>query len=711
MFPLRRVRAMTIALAAICALGCAGASGGGNQETKMGHNRLGNEKSPYLLQHKDNPVWWYAWGPEAFAAAKERNLPVFLSIGYSTCHWCHVMEHESFENEEVAAYLNEHFIPIKVDREERPDIDAIYMDAVQAMTGRGGWPMSSFLTPEGKPFFGGTYYPKARFLTILEHISETWQDNREGIEADAKRLMAHIDATSTRGRAGKLDQELLLGLLEKWNSSFDPIHGGSRGAPKFPESDELRVLLRVHRRAGGDKALMMVRTTLDEMARGGIYDHLGGGFARYSTDDEWLVPHFEKMLYDQASLTMAYLEAWQVTGEKEYELVVRETLDYVLRDMRHPGGAFYSAEDADSDGDEGKFYVWTESELKSLLDEKDYAAFANAFGVSAGGNFEHHTNILNLQKGHNRAGRSRELAASMKKLFAIRDQRVHPHLDDKILSDWNGLMIGAMARAGRMLGEPRYVEAAATAARFIVDHSLDEQGAILHRWRDNTAGIPGFLEDYAYFVHALIELYQADFDPTWLTLAKELQDLQETLFRDEKTGDYFTTDGRDKTVLLRRSEVMDNVRPAGRSVAALNLLRLADLLLEDRYSTRASRIFSSTPAVVMRVPQAFGHLLLALDYAADRSKEVAIIGEPQQTGTQAMIKAINTGFRPNLVLASGNPSGDSEFPPLLAKRPMKEGLPTAYVCENQVCKLPTTDPAKASDLADTFEKLAKSATR
>ncbi len=682
------------------------ADGGSTSEAKMaqGRNHLASEKSPYLLQHKDNPVWWWAWGDKPFAEARRRNVPVFLSVGYSTCHWCHVMERECFEDQEVADFLNQHFVAIKVDREERPDIDAIYMAAVHAMGQRGGWPMSVFLTPEGEPFFGGTYFPKPRFLALLTQISEAWNSKREAIVADARKLTEHIAQAERRERAGNLDEALLWTFLEAMKNDFDPLNGGSRGAPKFPASDDLRLLLRIHRRAGDASALEMVRKTLDSMAAGGIYDHLGGGFSRYSTDQYWLIPHFEKMLYDQASLVQAYLDAWEVTGNKEYELVVRETLDYVLRALHDEEGGFYSAEDADSENEEGKFYVWTLEELEEILGAKAFAEFKESFVVSQHGNFEGGTNVLSLREGHHRVGRSKTLAASLRKLFEVRDRRVHPHLDDKILTDWNGLMIAAMARAGRTLGESHYVEQAARAMDFILTHSRDDKGDLLHRYRDGQADIRGFLEDYAYMIDALIELYQADFDPRWLRTAVDLSARQEKLFA-APNGDYFTTDGKDSTVLIRKGEQTDNVRPAGRSVAARNLLRLADLMVEPKYGERAARVFASTPRFIERAPQALSHLLLALDYAADSSKEVAVI-VPRGTGNaRTIVRRLEQGFQPNMVLAVG-PEGTKEVP-LLAGRKVRDGRPTIYVCENHVCQAPTTDPDTAAEAIHRFRKLER----
>jgi hypothetical protein len=668
-----------------------------------GRNRLGAEKSPYLLQHRDNPVWWYAWGPEAFAAAAARDCPVFLSIGYSTCHWCHVMERQSFEDPAVAAVLNDGFVAIKLDREERPEIDAIYMEVTQALTGHGGWPMSVWLTPEGRPFFAGTYFPRDAFVDLLQRIGAAWRTRRGEIEAQGRALAEAVRERAGAGQAGALDDGVLRGFVDGWRGRFDPRHGGTRGAPKFPHAWDLQLLLRVHRRGGDPFALEVVTKTLDGMARGGIYDHLGGGFARYSVDEAWFAPHFEKMLYDQASLATAYTEAWQVTGRREYELVAREILDYVLRDLASPGGGFCSAEDADSEGVEGKFYVWTWDELAALLPEQDFRAVVEAFGVSRHGNWEHGANILHLAPGHERATRPPELAAAMARLFEARARRVRPHLDDKVLADWNGLAIAALARAGRAFGEPRFVAAAQRAARFVLESMRRPDGALWHRWRDGEAGIPGLLDDHAFVVHGLVELYQADFEPAWLDAAEALQARQDALFREG--DDYLVHDGSDPLVIARRVEPLDNVVPAGRSVTALNLLRLGDLAARPERREQGLALLAASPAAVRRAPGAFAVLLQALDYALDRGRQVAIAGALDADDTRAMLAALTGGFRPNQVTAAG-PGGADARPGLLAGRTAREGRATAFVCEAGACQAPTTDPAEAARAAAGFAPLA-----
>ena len=662
-------------------------------------NRLRFEKSPYLLQHKDNPINWYAWGPEAFAAAEERDVPIFLSIGYSTCHWCHVMERESFEDESVAEVLNRDFVAIKVDREERPDVDALYMEAVQAMTGSGGWPMSVFLTPDRKPFFGGTYFQKPRFLDLLARITVLWNDERDRIFATGRRLTETITKPHA-ALAGRLDESLFDRYLGQWSDRFDPVHGGAKGAPKFPPAYDLMMLLRIYHRTGSADALHIVTKTLDEMARGGVYDHLGGGFHRYSVDARWMEPHFEKMLYDQASLSMAYLEAFRVTAKREYELVVREILDYVLREMTHENGAFFSAEDADSEGVEGKYYLWNYEEVKDLLSAAELAEVQETFGLTEWGRFEN-SNLLHLQGDHSRSERSASLTAAMQRMYDVRFRRVHPHLDDKILTDWNGLMISAMAQAARVLDESRYLEGAQRAAKFLLETMQKEDGTLLHRWRDGQARFPAYLDDYAYLIDGLIEIYQSDFDPAWLHAARRLQAQQDRLFLKDDGSDYFTTDGSDETMLARRIEAFDNVRPAGRSVTARNLLRLADLLLEPSRAEAAERVMKSSPAVLDRAPMAFPYLLIALDYALAPSKEIAVIGSPEHRSTRAMLEALRRGFRPHQVIAVGL-GGDDAEPPLLERKVMRDGAVTAYVCENGICRLPTTDPEQARKLASTY---------
>jgi len=659
-------------------------------------NMLKFEKSPYLQQHAHNPVWWKAWGEKALETAKKQNKPIFLSIGYSTCHWCHVMEKESFEDKEVARALNQSFVAIKVDREERPDLDSIYMQAVQAMTGRGGWPMSVFLTPEGKPFFGGTYFPKSTFLQILGKVEKAWKENPAKIKESSEKITDWLKVDRSKASKDKYSDSVFKKFYTQSQKIFDPLLGGIKGRMKFPPSYDLRVLLRIHRRSGNKQALKTVQTTLDAMARGGIYDHLGGGFHRYSTDPKWVVPHFEKMLYDQSALVHAYLEAFQVTGNKEYELVVRETLDYVLADMTSADGGFYSAEDADSEGKEGTFYVWKESELKKLLTPQEFAAVSKDFEITPEGNFEH-SNILVLRKGSSRVKRSKELKAVFKKLRSVRNKRPRPLRDEKVLTAWNGLMIAAMAKAGQVLGEERYTQGASRAAAFVLKNNLGSSKQLRRRWIAGEAKIAAYLDDYAFLIDGLIEVYQATFELSWLEQAKKLQALQDQLFENKQKSGYFFTTGEDKTLIRRGRDFNDNVRPSGNSISVLNLLRLGDLFLDQSYQKKALSVLGAIPSWIRERPTTAPQLMMAVDYYLDRSKEIAVIGVKDDPKTKDMIRQLYAKFNPNKVIAFGT-TGSLDFP-LVEKKKMIAGKPTAYVCEDKVCKLPTNDVEKAVKLS------------
>jgi len=644
-----------------------------------GRNHLGDEKSPYLLEHAHNPVWWWTWTPEALAEAKKQDKPIFLSIGYSTCHWCHVMERESFEDAEVAAALNRDFIAIKVDREERPDLDAIYMRAVEAMTGRGGWPMTTILTPDGKPFFGGTYFPKSQLLELLKKVASAWKGDRPRLEAVGAEL-ARPHPQAADNATGSLNSAQLIEFAAREAEVFDSVNGGSRGAPKFPPSYALRLLMRIDRRKPAADVRAQVTTTLDAMARGGIYDHVGGGFHRYSTDDHWGVPHYEKMLYDQAALANAYLDGYSVTGNIEYALVVKETLDYVLKDMTSPAGAFFSAEDADSEGVEGKFYLWRDAELRALLSAPEWAALTQAFEL---------TPVLHLVRG-GRAGRSPTLVGALAKMAAARSRRPRPRRDDKVITAWNGLMIGAFARAARGLDEPRYAAAAARAAHFVLSHNRAPDGALTRRWRADDARYPATLSDYANLIDALLELYQADFDPAWLREAAALEKAQEAKFS-LPDGSYALTDGSDASLLERPQAFEDNVEPAGTSVAAWNLLRLADFFLDDRYRQRAAALFGAAAARVRAQPSAYPLLLSALDFVLEGGRQVVLVGALGEPAMKPLLAAARRGYLPNTLVAAG--PADERAPPMLREKVLLHGRPTAYVCEQRVCKLPTHDPA------------------
>lgn len=654
-------------------------------------NRLGSEKSPYLLQHQHNPVWWYPWGKEAFDAARAGDKPIFLSIGYATCHWCHVMERESFEDRAVAALLNRAFICIKVDREELPDVDNIYMSALHAMGQRGGWPLTMVLTPALRPFFGGTYFPKPRLMYILERILETWNEERDRVETLAHELYQHLSAPSSRVGAVPLNESLLEQAFHHELNGFDPDYGGFGSAPKFPPSQQLRVLLRVWRRTGDARALAMVERTLEGMASGGIYDHVGGGFARYSTDERWLVPHFEKMLYDNASLSVAYLEAFQATQKQWYGQVVQETLDYVLTSMTHSNGGFYSAEDADSEGEEGRFYVWSWQELEHLLTTDELSDFQKVFDISVEGNFEHHTNVLSLRRGQSWKQRGNpKVRAALQKLYAARAKRIHPLKDDKILTSWNGLMIDAMSRAAGVLRMPRYRDAARRAAEFILTQ-LHQDGILYRRWRAGERRYEGTLEDYAWLIQGLISLYEVSHEERWLLAARRLQRTQDERFEAAGGGYFYSAEGA-SDLIVRTRELTDGATPNGNGVSALNLLRLSLLFAEPALERRALATLESGGKLMAQHPYAFSSLLLALDFYTDRAVElvtaIPATSPDSSTGFISLEDALSSRFIPNRVLAWN--TGISSAIPLVGERKALQGKPTYYVCERGACQLPTT---------------------
>ncbi|MBI3083848.1 MAG: thioredoxin domain-containing protein [Candidatus Omnitrophica bacterium] len=693
-------------------------------------NRLVHEKSPYLLQHAYNPVEWYPWGNEAFAKAKREDKPVFLSVGYSTCYWCHVMEQESFDNPDVAKLMNETVVAIKVDREERPDIDAIYMNAVQAMTGSGGWPMSVFLTPDGQPFWGGTYFPaedrwgRPGFKTVLRSISDAWKTKRQDILRSSKQLTQAIQAGASTGSSAQLSADMLQNARTQFALQYDGVHGGFGPAPKFPRSHSLSFLLRSWHRDGQPKALEMVETTLDGMARGGMHDHLGGGFHRYSTDQKWLVPHFEKMLYDQALLARTYLEAYQVTGKSQYAEVARDVFEYVLRDMRDATGAFHSAEDAGEVGKEGEYYVWTPQEIDAVLSAEEAALAKRFYGVTPGGNFsatehggsanqfggEHGTTILSVATPLDAFAVNeqrpveevrRQLDAARATLLAVRSQRERPHRDDKILTDWNGLLIGSLAYGARALDEPRYAQAAQEAATFILDR-LQRNGRLLHRYRDGEASIPAFLDDYAFLAWGLTDLYEATGEARWLAEAKRLTKEMVRLFWDDKAGGFFFSGDQNERLIAQTKELYDGALPSGNSVAALNLVRLGILTMDKELQGYAERQVQTFSGQVSQAPHAFPQLLIALDFWLGPSQEIVIAGDPVSGDTQEMLRAVYRRFLPRAVLAV-HPVGEAAqtvealVPFIKEQRPL-QGKATAYICKNYVCNLPTTDVAKMVDL-------------
>ncbi|MFQ6099801.1 MAG: thioredoxin domain-containing protein [Anaerolineae bacterium] len=679
-------------------------------------NHLANETSPYLLQHADNPVDWYPWGKEALQKAQAEDKPVFLSVGYSACHWCHVMAHESFEDERVAAILNAHFVSIKVDREERPDLDRIYMSAVQTLTGRGGWPMSVFLTPDGKPFYGGTYFPPSprygmpSFADVLLAIADAWRNRRQELIEGSQQLVAAIElqmAATEDVKSEDVKRETLDAAFENLSRSFDEIHGGWDGAPKFPQPMALEFLLRYHHTTGDSKALQMVTQTLEAMARGGMYDQIGGGFHRYSVDDHWLVPHFEKMLYDNAQLARVYLHGWQVTGESFYRAVAEETLDYVVREMTAgETGGFYSTQDADSEGEEGKFFLWTVDEIRAVLGG-DAARFIAAYGVTERGNFEG-KNILEF------VGRPEErasLADARRRLFRAREERVRPGRDDKVLTSWNGLMLAAFAeaarafspspnvgRGGRGVRAEVYRRVAERNAAFLLQELRTTDGRLYHVWKEGTARVCGYLEDYTHLVVGLLELYQTTFDPRWYLAAQKLAEVMIEHF--SAPVGFFDTGDDHETLVVRPRELQDNAVPSGNGMAASVLLRLAGLALEPRYIQLARAALSPMRSLLARHPLGFGQWLIALDYALAHPHEIALVGNPDASDTRALLDVCTTGYRPHQVLAMGDPDAESPVVPLLRDRELVEGRATAYVCVDFACHPPVTDPQALQKLTE-----------
>ena len=703
----------------------------------MPTNRLIHEKSPYLLQHAHNPVQWYPWGNEAFEKARSEDKPIFLSIGYSTCHWCHVMAHESFENESIATILNDHYISIKVDREERPDVDRVYMVYVQAMTGGGGWPMSVWLTPDLKPFVGGTYFPPTErwgrpgFQTVLLQIAAAWREQKDKITASAAQATRQLqDIASSRAESSlTLDAALLDQCYTQLKTTYEPQHGGFGDAPKFPHPVSLNFMLRYYARtlrqgsgqSGTPDALEMSLFTLRKMAGGGMHDALGGGFHRYSVDTQWHVPHFEKMLYDQAQLVGSYLDAFQITRDPFYAEVARDVLEYVLRDMTGKDGEFYSAEDADSPvpGNpaahaEGAFYVWTHQEIVAALDRDEAEIFNFHYGIQAGGNVEsdpqnefQHKNIPIVRHTAEETGKKFRmppgtlplvLARARQKLMAVRTRRPRPHLDDKTLTAWNGLMISAFARASQCLDEKRYLIAAMKAASFIDSHlSNPKTGRLLRCYRGGEAAVNGFADDYAYFTQGLIDLYEASFEVKWIQRALALQKKQDELFWDDEAGGYFSTDGSDPSILLRMKEDYDSAEPSPNSVAALNLVRLAQLTDTPLFQTRAERLFSFFFPRLQNSPAAMPQLLVALDFYLTTPTQIVLAGQLAAPDTQALLQAIHSRFLPNKILlfadGGAGQAALSEYLPFLKSLTPLDGKATAYLCENYTCQLPIQDAA------------------
>jgi uncharacterized protein len=648
-------------------------------------NRLAEETSPYLLQHKDNPVDWYPWGEEALTRARERNKPLLVSIGYSACHWCHVMERESFEDPEVAAVMNEHFVPVKVDREERPDVDAIYMDAVQAMTGHGGWPLNAFLTPEGVPFYAGTYFPPQprqgmpSWRMVLEGVARAWDTERDQIIDGAERIVGRLQATAQlEAPDAELDPASLDAAVQALERSYDAVNGGWGGAPKFPNASAIEFLLR-----RGERRMSL--DTLRRIASGGMYDQVGGGFARYSVDAQWIVPHFEKMLYDNALLARAYLHGFQVSGEPFFERVVRETLDWALRELPQEEGGFASALDADSEGVEGKFYVWRLEEVREALGPLADAAIEH-FGMTEAGNFEGANIPVRATEEPERLD---EIKAG---LLAARGQRVWPGLDDKRLTAWNALMISALADAGAVLGEPRYTDAALAAAEFILRDLRDEDGRLLRTYNQGRAHLNAYLEDHAFLLEALLTLYEATFDPRWFAEARALADTILDRFADSERGGFFSTAADHEQLIARRKDIDDHPIPAGSSAAAFGLLRLARLTGEQRYEDAALGHIRLLHTIAPQHAGGFGHLLQAIDFQLADVREVALVGADREP----LERVVRETFRPHVVLAGGEPDGV----PLLEGREPVDGRAAAYVCERFACLRPVTEPDELRALLD-----------
>jgi len=681
-------------------------------------NRLSLETSPYLLQHAHNPVDWYPWGPEALGRARAENRPIFLSIGYSACHWCHVMERESFEDEGIAEILNRHFVSIKVDREERPDLDEIYMMAVQLISGGGGWPMSVFLTPDLKPFFAGTYFPpralygRPGFDTVLGAIAAAWEErptaiieSAEEITAGVRQYLGHGEKPGDSGLSSPWSElEACEGLFaaaeQDLRASFDAAEGGFGPAPKFPPSMAIAFLLRRYLHTHEESVLHMATHTLEKMAKGGIYDHVGGGFHRYSTDEHWLVPHFEKMLYDNALLAQAYLEGYQVTGNPLFRRVAIETLDYALRDMRHPSGGFYSSEDADSEGEEGKFYLWTREEILKVLGETDGEIFCTAYGVESEGNFALHepgqpgTNVLSVSNARDLGNEAAEQAIERMRgqLLAARNRRVRPARDEKILASWNGLMISALAQGAQVLGDARYLAAARECASFMLVHMMRD-GRLVRAYREETGRVQGFLDDYAFLAVALLDLYETDFDLRWFDAARDLAGKMIELFWDPVGGGFFLSDDPSGDLIARTKPMHDGAEPSGNAMAALALLRLAAYTERGDYGEKARQILDANLDAMSRIPRGRMKMLCAADFAASPRMEVAVAGRLDSPEVSVLLKPLRTRFVPNKIVAGVDGAaldGYCERMPFLRSKTAISGHPTVYVCRDRVCGPPIT---------------------
>ncbi|MHA3962181.1 MAG: thioredoxin domain-containing protein [Candidatus Thorarchaeota archaeon SMTZ1-45] len=683
----------------------------------MTRNRLAKEKSPYLLQHAKNPVDWYSWGDKAFEAATRENKPIFLSIGYSTCHWCHVMAHESFEDVEVARLMNEAFINIKVDREERPDIDGVYMEVAQMITGRGGWPLTIIMTPDKKPFYAATYIPKeSRYgmlgmKELIPRIRKIWETDKANINDVINRIESGLAESSGTGIMDDLTLSAIDDAFSQLSKRFDEERGGFGSAPKFPSPHNLLLILRYWKRTGDEQALHIVEKTLQEMRKGGLYDHIGYGFHRYSTDAKWLLPHFEKMIYDQASLMMAYTEAYQITKKEGYADVVREIFEYIRRNMTSAEGAFYSAEDADSEGEEGKFYTWTQSEIEDVLDDDEATIFLRSFNINMEGNFEDEAtrkrtglNIPHLTDSieviaEELSVESETVVTTLEearaKLFIHREKRVKPSKDDKILTDWNGFMIAALSKASVIINDSRFIVAAEGALKFILETMYNENQGLFHRYKDGEVAIGAFLDDYAYLVWALLESYEATFKPDYLEKAKDLTFEMIENFWDDKEGGLFFTSNNSEELLVRKKDAYDGAMPSGNSVASLNLVRLARFLGNSDLEEKAATTIRAFSGFFARAPSGFSMMLTALEFAQGQSYEIVIAGDPEKSDTQKLLSSIRAQYIPNKVIMLKGTEHQSKaitrLAPFTRFHDAVGGKATAHVCIDYNCKLPTND--------------------
>jgi len=693
-----------------------------NSQKKFNH--LINEKSPYLIQHAYNPVDWYPWGNEAFEKAKRENKPIFLSIGYSTCHWCHVMAHESFEDEQIGRLMNDTFISIKVDREERPDLDNIYMTVCQIMTGAGGWPLTIIMTPDKKPFFAGTYFAReaqygrigVKELTL--NVKELWNSKPEELRKSANKIMDALQKVSDTSSYGQISPEILDKTYEILAHNFDEINGGFGGAPKFPTAHNLLFLLRYWKCTGNQNSLSMVEETLDSMRKGGVYDHIGFGFHRYSVDSHWLVPHFEKMLYDQALLSNVYIEAYEATKNEKYKKTAQEIFEYVLRDMKSPEGAFYSAEDADSEGVEGKFYVWNLDEIKELLNNEEAKFAIKVFGITPEGNFSEEAsgkttgvNIIHMQNSTEDIAEILNIPVKevqdkieniRKKLFESRENRIRPHKDDKILTDWNGLIIAALAKASQAFGNEKYLNAARNAADFIIK-TMCKNGRLLHRFREGEALIEGNLDDYAFTINGLLELYGASFEPKYLKNALLLNKILMEHFWDGENGGFYFTPDDGEIILIRKKEIYDSAIPSGNSMQMLNIIRLSKITENEELKEKASLLEKSFSESISRSPTGFTQFLVAFNFKLGPSYEIVIAGNPENEDTKGMVETLRNYYIPHKTVVLNPEKDDSEIIEIVHALKLKGSLnnrATAYVCSEDTCKTPTNDLEMFLNLLD-----------